>query len=170
MKGSTAKPRATSPLLVRSSSADRSSGDRSLSSHGTRPPILQDASLWAIAQLSGELGWSPAGLSLSKRRPSADTLDRSDLSDSFLAVSRITATDAARNFSDLLNRVAAGEEIELTRSGAPVAVIGPPSARLISAERFREVIVSAPSPDEDFAKEVRVARAAVGAPDDPWPS
>ena len=57
----------------------------------------------------------------------------------------MTATEAARNFSEVLNRVAAGEEFELTRSGAPVATIGRPKAQLVSAERFREVIAGARS-------------------------
>ena len=39
-----------------------------------------------------------------------------------------TATEAARSFFRVLNRVAAGEEVEVTRSGAPVAVIVPPKA------------------------------------------
>jgi len=82
----------------------------------------------------------------------------------------MTATDAARSFSDVLNRVAAGEEIEVTRSGVPVAVIAPPKAQLLSAARFRELIASAPKPDDDFAADVRTARAAVAAADDPWPS
>jgi antitoxin (DNA-binding transcriptional repressor) of toxin-antitoxin stability system len=82
----------------------------------------------------------------------------------------MTATEAARSFSEVLNRVAAGEEIEVTRSGAPVAVIGPPKARLMSAERFRALLATAPAPDEDFADEVRAARAAVGPPRDPRPS
>ena len=85
-------------------------------------------------------------------------------------MARMTATDAARSFSDLLNRVAAGEEIELTRSGAPVAVIAPPKSRLLSAERFRELIEAAPPPDEDFADDVRALRKAVGPPAEPWPS
>src|SRR2546423_10444464 len=83
---------------------------------------------------------------------------------------RMTATEAARNFSDLLNRVAAGEEFELTRSGAPVATIGPPKAQLVSAGRFRELMASAPRPDEDFARDVRAARESVGPPREPWPS
>jgi len=49
----------------------------------------------------------------------------------------MTATDAARSFSDVLNRVADGEEIEITRNGASVAVISPPKGKLISAARFR---------------------------------
>jgi prevent-host-death family protein len=85
-------------------------------------------------------------------------------------MSRMTATDAARSFSEVLNRVAAGEEIEVIRSGAPVAVIAPPKTRLLSAARFRELIASAPRPDDDFAAEVRTARAEIIAADEPWPS
>jgi prevent-host-death family protein len=82
----------------------------------------------------------------------------------------MTATDVARTFSDVLNRVAAGEEIEVTRSGAPVAVIGPPRARFTSAESFRELIAAAPGVDEDFARDLREIRAAVAAPTPAWPS
>jgi prevent-host-death family protein len=73
----------------------------------------------------------------------------------------MTATEAARSFSDVLNRVAAGDEIEGTRRGAPVAVIGPLAARLVSAARFRKPIATAPRPDDDFAIEVRAAHEAV---------
>jgi len=82
----------------------------------------------------------------------------------------MTATEAARNFSDVLNRVASGEVVEVTRSGAPVAVIGPPRARVISAERFRALIASAPAPDDDFAADLAAARDSLGAPSEPWPS
>ncbi len=82
----------------------------------------------------------------------------------------MTATDAARSFSDVLNRVAGGEEIEVTRSGAAIAVIAPPAVRLLSAERFRELIASAPAPDDDFADEIRELRGAVGPPLPSWPS
>jgi prevent-host-death family protein len=82
----------------------------------------------------------------------------------------MTATEAARSFSELLNRVAGGEEIEVTRSGAAVAVIAPPRSRLISADRFRELIVSAPPPDPDFVDDIRAPRASVGPPEDAWRS
>jgi antitoxin (DNA-binding transcriptional repressor) of toxin-antitoxin stability system len=85
-------------------------------------------------------------------------------------MSRMTATEAARSFSEVLNRVATGEQIELTRSGAPVAVIGPPQARLVSAARFRELLATAPSPDADFGEDLRGVRASAGSPGDPWPS
>jgi antitoxin (DNA-binding transcriptional repressor) of toxin-antitoxin stability system len=85
-------------------------------------------------------------------------------------MARMTATEAARRFSEVLNRVSAGDEVEVTRSGAPVAVIGPPKARLVSAGRFRELLAAAPRPDEDFAEEVRALREGVGPPDESWPS
>jgi antitoxin (DNA-binding transcriptional repressor) of toxin-antitoxin stability system len=83
---------------------------------------------------------------------------------------RLSATEVARRFSEILNRVAAGEEIEITRAGAPVAVIGPPKARVLSAERFRELVRSAPPIDEDFAEDVRTIRRSVGPPEDAWAS
>jgi len=82
----------------------------------------------------------------------------------------MTATEAARTFSAVLNRVAAGEEVEVTRSGAPVALITRPKTGLMSAERFRTLMASAPRPDEDFAADVRAARDEVGPPDGAWPS
>ena len=84
---------------------------------------------------------------------------------------RLSATEVARRFSEVLNRVAEGEEIEVTRSGAPVAVITPPKARVMSAERFRELLASAPPVDEDFGEDLRRIRREAGlAPENPWPS
>jgi len=85
-------------------------------------------------------------------------------------MSRMTATQVSRSFSEVLNRVAAGEAVEVTRSGAPVAVIAPPKASLVSAERFRELIGSAPRPDEHFADDIRTLRQSAGPPGEPWPS
>ena len=85
-------------------------------------------------------------------------------------MSRMTATEVARSFSEVLNRVAAGEEIEVIRNGARIAVIAPAKAQLMSAARFRELITSAPAPDESFVDEIRAARASVEAPEAAWPS
>ena len=86
-------------------------------------------------------------------------------------VARLSATEVARRFSEVLNRVAEGEEIEVTRGGAPVAVITPPKKRLLSADRFRELIASAPPVDEDFAEDLRRIRREAGVvPETPWPS
>ena len=83
---------------------------------------------------------------------------------------RLTATEAARNFSDLLNRVAAGEEIEIVRNGATVALLGPPRRRLLPAEAFRELMASAPPVDSQFVTDLRRIRAEAGAPESHWPS
>jgi prevent-host-death family protein len=83
----------------------------------------------------------------------------------------MTATEAARSFSELLNRVAAGEEIEIVRNGSAVAHIGPPRrSRLVSAARFRELMASLPPIDDDFARDVEEIRRSVGPPESPWPS
>jgi prevent-host-death family protein len=86
-------------------------------------------------------------------------------------MARLTATEVARNFSDVLTRVAAGEEIEVTRAGAPVALIAPPRPRLLPAERFRELLASAPPVDDTFADDLRQIRREAGLmPENPWPS
>ena len=82
----------------------------------------------------------------------------------------MSATEAARSFSELLNRVAAGEEVEITRSGAAVAVISPPRSSLLPADRFRDLIATAPAPDPGFLEDVRAARATVAPPEAAWPS
>jgi prevent-host-death family protein len=85
---------------------------------------------------------------------------------------RVTVSEASRNFASVLRRAAAGEEFEVTRGGETVASIGPPRLRLISAERFREVMRSAPPVDEGFEEDLRRIREAQGpAPEAPaWPS
>jgi prevent-host-death family protein len=84
---------------------------------------------------------------------------------------RLTATEVARSFSEVLNRIAQGEEIEVTRSGAPVAVITTPRARLVSADRFRELLATAPPVDDGFAEDVRRIRREAGiSPESAWPS
>jgi prevent-host-death family protein len=87
-------------------------------------------------------------------------------------VTRITATEAARSFSDLLNRIAAGEEVEITRNGATVALISPPRTRFLSAERFRALIADASPVDERFAEDVRLSRHEIESVDEDsaWPA
>ncbi len=82
----------------------------------------------------------------------------------------MSASEAARNFSAVLNRVSAGEEIEIVRNGAPVAIIGPPKTRFLSPERLKELFSSLPPADDDFAEDLRKIRAGTGPPEDPWPS
>lgn len=84
---------------------------------------------------------------------------------------RMTATEASRGFSDLLGRVASGDQIEITRAGAPVAIVSPARGQLISADRFDELFNDVPSVDDGFAADVREARRLAGDADgDPWAS
>jgi prevent-host-death family protein len=78
----------------------------------------------------------------------------------------MTATEAARHFAAVLGRVAAGEEIEVVRNGAPVAVIAPPP----SEECFREPLDSTPKVDGSFADDIRALQAELKVPEDDWGS
>jgi antitoxin (DNA-binding transcriptional repressor) of toxin-antitoxin stability system len=84
---------------------------------------------------------------------------------------RMSTTEVARNFSTVINRVGAGEAIEIFRNGAPVAELRPPSRpRGITGSEFRELMRSLPSVDEDFARDVEEARGKLGLPGSAWPS
>ena len=85
-------------------------------------------------------------------------------------MAKLTATEAARNFSEVLNRVAAGEEVEIIRNGTIVALLSPPKHRLLSREAFRELMASAPPVDEAFASDMRSLRDEAAPPESPWPS
>jgi antitoxin (DNA-binding transcriptional repressor) of toxin-antitoxin stability system len=79
----------------------------------------------------------------------------------------MTASEAARHFSAVLGRVAAGEEIEVVRDGAPVAVIAPPP-RSVSVQPVRDLTRSAPSGFRSFADDLRALEAELEAPPDAW--
>lgn len=86
-------------------------------------------------------------------------------------MTRLSATEVAREFSAVVNRIGAGEEIEVVRNGIPVVEMRPASAsRLISAARWRDLMASAPLPDDDFARDVEEARQRIGPPKGAWPS
>lgn len=86
----------------------------------------------------------------------------------------ISATDAARHFSDVLNRVAFQQQsLEIHRGGKPVARLVPiRSPGRISAAVLGDFLASLPDlgeDAEDFAKDVRMA-GSEAMPDDPWAS
>lgn len=84
---------------------------------------------------------------------------------------RLSATEVARSFSSIVSRVGAGEEIEVVRNGVPVVEMRPASAgQAMSAERWREMIATAPAVDPGFAGDVEAARESVGPPSGAWPS
>lgn len=75
------------------------------------------------------------------------TLLEVELSDNLMNMKKImTATEVARNFSDVLDAVVAGDEITITRGKRPIAVLGsvkdetPNSVRLAAAlkEHFKK--------------------------------
>jgi prevent-host-death family protein len=72
------------------------------------------------------------------------------------AKTRVTATEAARKFSEILNRVAyKGESFVVERSGRPVCEIGPAaSGKRFTAADFAEMIKSAPRPDDQYFEDV----------------
>ncbi len=85
----------------------------------------------------------------------------------------LSATEVARNFSAVLNRVVDGEAVGVVRNGVVVAELRPPApAASISGERWREMIASAPPVDEDFARDLEAIRreSALFEDRDPWRS
>jgi len=84
---------------------------------------------------------------------------------------QMSATEVARNFSAVVNRVIAGEEIEVIRNGTPVAELRRPSRpRGITGREFKELMASLPPVDEDFARDVEEARREIWPPLDQWPA
>ena len=79
----------------------------------------------------------------------------------------MTATEASRRFSDLLDAIERGETVVITRASRPVAQIGPP--RRPSGADLRAALAEIPPPDDDFAADVAAAVSLLttdGA--DPW--
>jgi antitoxin (DNA-binding transcriptional repressor) of toxin-antitoxin stability system len=84
---------------------------------------------------------------------------------------QLSATEVARNFSAVMNRVSAGEEIEILRNGAPIGELHPPSRpRGISGPAWRRLVERMSTLDEDFARDVEEARRSIGPPVSKWPS
>lgn len=84
---------------------------------------------------------------------------------------QMSATEVARNFSAVVNRVAAGEEIEVIRNGAPVIEMHPPSGpRRLKGDAWQGFVESLPTVDEDFKRDVEEARKSIGPPVSKWPA
>jgi antitoxin (DNA-binding transcriptional repressor) of toxin-antitoxin stability system len=86
-------------------------------------------------------------------------------------MTRLTATEVARDFSKVISRVGGGEEVEVVRNGVPIVQMRPAQGRqVVSAARWRELMESAPAVDEDFERDVEEGRATIGPPSAAWPS
>jgi prevent-host-death family protein len=83
---------------------------------------------------------------------------------------RVSATEASRGFSALLNRVAAGETVEIERHGDVVAVVSPRRSTSMRGAELVELFERLPRVDDDFADDVRSLAAITRAPVDPWTS
>ena len=83
---------------------------------------------------------------------------------------RISATQAARTFSDLLNRVCyRGEEFIVERSGEPVCTISPVRPLQYTGAELAELLKSLPKPDAAFWDSVEEAtHQRSDLPQSPW--
>jgi prevent-host-death family protein len=86
-------------------------------------------------------------------------------------MTRLSATEVARNFSEVVNRVGAGEEVEVVRNGVPVMQLRPPKPpQVLPIVRWRELLAGAPPVDEEFKEDVEAARKRLEPPRSAWPS
>jgi antitoxin (DNA-binding transcriptional repressor) of toxin-antitoxin stability system len=84
---------------------------------------------------------------------------------------RVSATEAVRTFSDLLNRIRyRGEEFIVERAGEPVCRMAPASpTRRLSLRELVSVLRDIPGADASYASDVRLAVRRQGRlPRSPW--
>ncbi len=84
--------------------------------------------------------------------------------------SHLSATQAARSFSDLLNRIRyRGEAFVVERGGEPVCRMLPAQPARLTLRELAELLRSAPAPDASYAADVRRAARRQGRlPRSPW--
>jgi len=79
----------------------------------------------------------------------------------------MTATEASRNFSELLDAIERGETVTITRGHHAVAEIMP--ARRRTGADLRAALEETAPPDDRFAADIASALAMVSSEgDDPW--
>jgi prevent-host-death family protein len=79
----------------------------------------------------------------------------------------MTATEASRHFSDLLDAVERGERVTIVRGSQPVAEIGPAHRR--TGADLRTALEGIAPPDETFARSISAALSMVTSEvPDPW--
>jgi antitoxin (DNA-binding transcriptional repressor) of toxin-antitoxin stability system len=79
----------------------------------------------------------------------------------------MTATEASRNFSDLLDAIERGETVTITRGNHVVAEIRPARGR--TGADLRSALEHIAPPDDRFADDLAAALAHVsGEGNDPW--
>lgn len=86
---------------------------------------------------------------------------------------RISATEVARNFSDLLNRVRyRGESFLIVRNGEEAGMLSPVSeGQPTTLRELAETLREQGLPDEEFASDLEaIRRESPDLPDRSWPS
>jgi prevent-host-death family protein len=79
----------------------------------------------------------------------------------------MTATEASRKFSDLLDAIERGETVTITRGHHPVAEIRP--ARRRTGADLRAALADIPPPDDRFSDDIAGALSLVTSEEsDPW--
>jgi len=79
----------------------------------------------------------------------------------------ITATEASRHFSDLLDAVEHGETVTIFRGNHPIAEIGP--ARRRTGADLRRALEGTAPPDDAFADSIAATLAMLTSEvPDPW--
>ena len=79
----------------------------------------------------------------------------------------ITATEASRKFSDLLDAIERGETVIVTRGNHAVAEIGP--ARRRTGADLRAALADIPAPDDRFVEDIAGALELLDQEEsDPW--
>jgi prevent-host-death family protein len=79
----------------------------------------------------------------------------------------MTATEASRKFSELLDAIEHGETIRITRGNHPVAEIGP--ARRRTGADLEAALAGLPPLDPDFEKDIESALSLLtNEVSDPW--
>jgi len=79
---------------------------------------------------------------------------------------QVTATEAARRFSEMLDSVENGREsFVVVRRGRAVATVGPATG---STGRDLKDVLKRNRPDSAWANELRELRESIGSETDPW--
>jgi prevent-host-death family protein len=88
------------------------------------------------------------------------------------ATVKVSATEAARNLSDLLNRVRyRGERFTVVRGGEEVAEIVPAKRGSgVTLRDLRRALAALPAPDDDFAADLERIRAEQPPAEPSWRS
>ena len=82
-------------------------------------------------------------------------------------VKTMTATEASRHFSDLLDAVERGETVTIVRGNRPVAEIAPAHPR--TGAGLRAALADTAPPDEEFSRHIAEAVALLRSEvSDPW--